>query len=514
MPPTTESTKDKLATWRRVTSPFAIDVRALALLRIALGLILFADLALRSTELGSMYADGAAYPLERARDLVRVPISLHLLSGAAWFQATLLGVGMLLAGLLVIGYRTRLVTLLSWYLLISLHHRSYYIQDVGDQLLRLLLLWCVFLPLGRRYSMDARFRAGTGDPLPGTVRSIASAGLLCQFATVYFFGALHKFNGATWRDGSALGMVLQDDVWIRPLGKLLAQAPALTRLMTHTTVWAELLLPLLLISPVATRLCRRVAIPLLAVFAVGIGSCMRLGIIPWLMTAGLIPFLSGALWDRLDRWLEARRPIAGPGEQRSAATALVDGAGPVPLRGRMAQRVLSTLLPGILFVQLFTANVDSLSFPGRVPAAIRKAEFYLGLDQAWAMYAPDPVVSSFRLNIRLDLEQGDPVLLGFGGQRPGWPDAGSFPPFEDLWYSYRGRTLLDYIVFPETARDLHPFLVWACRQWTRVHPDRPVRSAGLSKEVRAVRHVGRAPGELHDVLSTEPLVGHICTDHD
>ncbi|MFT5050921.1 MAG: hypothetical protein ACI8QZ_002327 [Chlamydiales bacterium] len=469
------------------------------MLRIALGLIVFVDLALRATELGVLYTDGAAYPLERARQTLFAPIALHLASGSAWVQGGLMGLGMLFAGLLVVGYRTRLMTVLTWYLVISLHHRVYHIQDVGDQLLRLLLLWCVFLPLGSRYSLDARSRRSSAT----TVTSIASAGLLCQVALLYFFGALHKLKGVTWHTGDALEMVLQDDVWVRPLGALLGQVPWMTRTMTYGTVWAELLLPLLLLSPFAMRACRTVAIPLLLLFALGIGSCLHLGVIPWVITAALVSFLPKAVWDRVDR----RLGVEQAGALRPGAVA------PVSMGARVLRVVAFGVLPGILFVQLFTANIDSLRFPGRIPVWIKKVEFCLGLDQAWGMYAPDPVVSSFRLKLRLDLEDGQRVEVDFGSERDGWPETEAFEPFDDLWTSYRGRMLLDNIVYPELAADLRSFLVWACREWTSAHPERPVLSAGLSKEVRSVRPGTRAPGAMHSVLRTEPLLGHVCTDH-
>jgi len=295
---------------------------------------------------------------------------------------------------------------------------------------------------------------------------------------------------------------------VRPLGELLGQVPWMTRALTHATVWAELLAPLLLLSPFALRACRTIVVPMLLFFAVGIGSCLLLGVIPFVISAALIPFLPTGVWSGLDRRLAAR---GWGGSDRGGK---IESIAARPASARAARAVFGTLLPGVLFLQLFTANIDSLSFPGRVPMVIKKAEFCLGLDQAWAMYAPDPVMSSFRLEMRLDVEHGDPVHLVFGGPRKGWPDVPTFEPVEEIWDSYRGRMLLDYIVYREQAHELRPFLVWACQQWTRAHPDRPVRSAGFSKEVRIVRQRGRSPGTLWPVLSRTPLVGHVCADHD
>ena len=81
-------------------------------------------------------------------------ISIHLANGTPQFQAVLFFLQALFAIGLLIGYRTRLITLLSWLLLTSLHARFRAILGGGDEYLRILLFWSLFLPLGARYSVD------------------------------------------------------------------------------------------------------------------------------------------------------------------------------------------------------------------------------------------------------------------------------------------------------------------------------------------------------------------------
>ena len=76
--------------------------------------------------------------------------------GAA--PATMKGaiVRVLLAVALLVGYRTRLATIGSWILLASIHVRLPVVINAGDTLLRVLLFWSIFLPLGAMWSVDAR----------------------------------------------------------------------------------------------------------------------------------------------------------------------------------------------------------------------------------------------------------------------------------------------------------------------------------------------------------------------
>ena len=113
-----------------------------------------------------------------------------------------------------IGYRTRLFQVLSLAMTTSLHERVLYAENWGTVVLAELLVWTLFLPLGRRFSVDAlraslRARPGetpedlaAGPPAPDATgpTSLAVLGLLLQIAIIYWFNFAYK-TGATWRDG-------------------------------------------------------------------------------------------------------------------------------------------------------------------------------------------------------------------------------------------------------------------------------------------------------------------------
>lgn len=104
---------------------FGCDPRGLALFRIGLGSILIIDLLSRAHDLTAHYSDFGILPRV---DLLTVANewrpSIHLMSGSAKIQACLLIVAGVIALALVVGYRTRIATALSWVLLLSLHTRN------------------------------------------------------------------------------------------------------------------------------------------------------------------------------------------------------------------------------------------------------------------------------------------------------------------------------------------------------------------------------------------------------
>jgi hypothetical protein len=143
----------------KIEELFGIDVRSLALFRIVIALILMIDLILRSTDLTAHYTDFGVLPRSYFFEMfpsLRFQINLHALGGSVFFESLLFVVAFVFAFLLLIGYRSQLSAFLSWILLISLQDRNILVLSGADILLRIILFWSLFLPLGAAFSVDAK----------------------------------------------------------------------------------------------------------------------------------------------------------------------------------------------------------------------------------------------------------------------------------------------------------------------------------------------------------------------
>src|SRR4030095_3258389 len=173
--------KSKKASLIKLEELFGIDLRSLALLRMGLALIVIGDLINRSFDLRAHYTDFGVLP---RKDLIESAsnfwhVSIHLINGSVLVQSLLfLAAGVLAVGLFF-GYRTRLVVPALWFLTISLHSRNLMINQGGDHLLRLLLFWGMFLPLGAVYSFDSALNSSTRQK-PIRVVSAVTVALLLQ----------------------------------------------------------------------------------------------------------------------------------------------------------------------------------------------------------------------------------------------------------------------------------------------------------------------------------------------
>lgn len=447
---------------------FAIDPRGLAALRIGLALLLLCDLALRTRDLRGLYTDEGVLPRWLLEDHLRPTlVPLHLLCGEPAFQAVLFGVAAAFAVLLGLGCYTRLATIGSWALLLSLHSRIALFIQFGDDVLRLLLFWGMFLPLGRCWSLDAR-RSGRGPAeRRRPVLSVAGAALLVQVASLYLFTGLLK-TGDDWRSGDAIAVVLQYDWWARPTAHFLLETfPGALHFGTWAVLVLEVLGGLLLFSPLATRALRIGLVYLVWLFQAGLGLSIRLGLMPWINAAAVLPFLPAAWWDELERLFAspARRLglVRGPAEPRPGATPA--GARRGPARGVDGAVAL-------LLLYMVASNVASLSERLQLPGPLVWVGDVLRIHQRWAMFAPDPPRDDGWYVIPGRLRNGAVVNLWWTGPGLSWArPAGLAEGHRSLsWSVWEGRLKEKTFDRPELLDLRRRYAEWQCRQWNARHP--------------------------------------------
>ena len=112
--------------FQKIREIFTLDLRSLALFRIALGLLIIGDLFTRSVDLTAHYTDAGVLPASTLFDIYgsRVYASIHVIaSGSLTAEALVFALHAIAAIALLVGYRTRLATVLCWYLSVSLQFR-------------------------------------------------------------------------------------------------------------------------------------------------------------------------------------------------------------------------------------------------------------------------------------------------------------------------------------------------------------------------------------------------------
>lgn len=339
----------------------ALDLRSLAAFRIGLGAIVLVDLAGRVGDCATLYASGGLATRLGGWPLYGPGTSPALVTLLFAIQAVA-------AVALVLGVRARLAAAATWFLLLCLHHRNPFVLNAGDALLRLLLLWSMFLPIGARFSLDAR----RGAPAAAIVRSPATLALAVQVVSVYAFTLVLK-SGAAWLpDGTALYLALSSDALATDLGHALTAWPSVLHALTYAVLAIEAIAPLLLIAPGARpRLAGAAA---LVGLHLGIALCMRVGLFPFVSIVAVLPLLPPELWR--DRGAAAEPAVGRRGPRAVHAVCLIGLAG-------LLLHDAGTIVPS-----------------ARPPGPVRAAIAAVGLDHRWDMFAPGPPSTRDELWVR------------------------------------------------------------------------------------------------------------------
>ena len=267
-----------------------IDGRSLALFRVLIALLVIGDVLSRARNFSFYYTDDGPVSQELAESWTGEAFSFFYYTSDPTILGALFAVHAGVALLLLIGYKTRLMALLTFLFVISLDHHNPLVLSYADTLFRLLTFWAVFLPLGARWSVDAVHR---GEPRKSFV-GIASAAVMIQMVLMYFINATNKHGSSLWRDGEAAIIVFGIDEMTFLLGNSMRAIPEFIQL--GGWVWFTILFA----SPLLILLQGRWRLPLLLTFMGGhlsFAITVRIGAFAYVALAGLLLFIPREFYD-------------------------------------------------------------------------------------------------------------------------------------------------------------------------------------------------------------------------
>ncbi|MEE3329836.1 MAG: HTTM domain-containing protein [Myxococcota bacterium] len=464
----------------RLRELFAIDIRSLAVVRMGLATMIVVDLLDRGRHIAEFYTDAGIAPRSLIDKIDPVALSYHMLGSSYGFEAALFAAAGVFAVMLFVGYRTRVASVVSWLLLASLQNRNHLVNLGGDAELERVLFWCLFLPLGACWSLDAR-REGRREP-PGTaVCSVASAAVLLQVAFMYLFSGLAKSGPAWTSDFDAIYLALHNDFMVTEWGTWFRQFEGLLGGMTPVVLTFELIAIFFFFSPFATGPLRCLMILAVWSFHFGLASMIRLSTFPFVSAVCVLVYLPRWFWDRLD----ARRGV------------------PVEPGVRVIETPSKLLQAGIAAGLLYTAVLLTSQVTARfdMPAPLFQMGHALQFNHDWGLYAPEPTPYSMRRQVVAGLADRTGVanlLAEDGGEN--WRDV------QAIHDSERFRTYLKNWVTPRFHDDVSVYGQWLCEQWNAdaqgPRAVRWVRWLVFSEEI--------LPGGKRGPEVREELFTHIC----
>ncbi|MDQ2050572.1 HTTM domain-containing protein [Natronolimnohabitans sp. A-GB9] len=332
-----------------------IDTRALAAFRIAAGLLIVADILLRFRNFTFFYTETGVVPQSLATEMTADnAFSVYYFTTDSTVIAALFALTILIAIQLIVGYKTRIATVLSFLLVVSLDHHNPLVLSFADTLFRMLLFWAMFLPLGERWSVDAVH----ADSSPRTgITSLASAAILAQVVYMYVLNGYHKRESELWTGGEATPLIMGLDNTTFLLGELMRNVPTLLQYGGVTWYYMLLFAWLLILLRGNTRAF------FVAMFIAGHASfaiTVRIGAFPYVAMAGLLLFLQAPVWDRLEALV---RSVTFDGSRLAHVRTELERLGSRLPRARIDSKTLGHVRTTVYTIALVVAVVSLLVVP-------------------------------------------------------------------------------------------------------------------------------------------------------
>jgi len=452
---------------KKIQEIFSVDLRTLAFFRMSLAAVLFYDLCWRAVDLCAHYTDQGIIPraVLLASPYYRQFWSAYFIDGGTNFTIFLFLVNAVALIVLFLGYRTRLMTFVCWFLLVSLHNRNPLVLTGGDTILRLLLFWSMFLPLGAVWSADASASKG---PVPSyKFFSIGTVALYLQFLMIYFFAWASKTGTQWWPEGAAVYYALSIEYMTTHWGSLLLHAPGwLLKTLTYGVYWFECSVPLLFFI----KRFRMILVILLMAMHTGFALALELGIFPLGGVLTAIILVPGYFWDksflkqRMERWAAFLSKMTGQWAHSSAEDCFV----------------LNTIEKGFVIICLIAAvsfNVEGMQkFPPFLPQAARQFIYTVRINQSWAMFSPQPSQTTGWYVLEAGEKDGAKIDLASGGRAVSYEK----PADVSLLYgNCRWRKFQNNIGRREFARYRKFYADYLCRTWNARHTKDPVENLSI-----------------------------------
>lgn len=338
----------------RLLTDRPVSLYAASVLRIGYGLLYLTFLLREFPHRDEIWGPGSPWTPALARQLFGQTgwnSILTLSDNRAYFELCY-ALALVTSALFLLGWRTRVTSILFAVVVVSFHARAIFMTDGGDNLLLLMSLYLVLTACGRRWSLDARrhrLKAAGEGKAPQPVRSrsaqqlrdaritlttvVHNCGMFVIAAQVCFLygsAGLYKVQGASWGNGTALHYVLNLELfqpWAA-LSHFVDQHTVLIAIAGYMTVLLQVAFPFVLFG----RLKYPVLTMLLGMH-IGIAVLMGLPLFSGAMIVADAVFLPDRFYTYLPR---LRRHAARPTGMRRPTPTRAAGSGSVPPQGRPA----------------------------------------------------------------------------------------------------------------------------------------------------------------------------------
>lgn len=274
---------------------------SLAFFRLFFGGVLILNAIIMSTDLLTWYGPLGVYSLETYKANTQDVFNLFKFLPASDFSVYFLfGIHMVSAYFLAVGFWTNLSAAFAFITLVSFQDRNYGVLNSGDIVLRLFLLFLIFAPSNRFYSVDAKNALKKGNPLQQNISTYMLRFGQVQLMFIYLIATIQKLNGDTWLNGETVYYVSRLADFERFRVPFIFENMITLKLLT----WATLVIEFAGGALLWIKELRYPTLLALLCLHLGLEISLNIPIFQWAMISTLILFLEPKDSARIVNWIQ------------------------------------------------------------------------------------------------------------------------------------------------------------------------------------------------------------------
>lgn len=305
-----------------------------------------------------------------------------------------------------IGYRSKLMSILAFGLLWSIHQRNPIVLSGPDEILINFLFISLFLPLGSRYSL---FRS-RDYITQNRYLSFGTFYALFFIGMVYFYQAFLK-SGHLWENGEALAFALQETIWTKSTASYLLSFPELCAVLSDMAKWIEYAIFPLLFLPLMNKWSRFSSGILLLILHWTIFVFLDLGLFPIIVPMFVVLLFPSEFFDKLEAFFKKRKRTFEPLTLNRFR--FIDS--------KKVRLISNAFLIGIFVIINWKASLTIPSMNKSLPemSFMKKINHSSLFYQYWGFYCPNPSITHGWYKVvgindrgeKIDLKNGKPLSL-------------------------------------------------------------------------------------------------------
>lgn len=277
-----------------------------SILRVGFGILILYSYAINYTQRHFLWGPYGITTTEYSVQFKR--FTLYSISDSIIYFELIFHLGIIVAMLFTVGYRTRFMTILNFVFLYSIYQQNLSILDGGNNIMTIILFFLIFVNTNEYLSVDQHLIRGKDKKNNVYFNILHNFGILAiivQLCILYLNSSLYKVMGESWQNGTAIYYILQVKEFNLPwISNIVLSSDFLIVFITYFTVLIQVAFPFLLFNKVTKY------IALLLIVPMHLGIAFVMGLITFSFTMIFIDavLISDNDYKKIYAYLERKIP--------------------------------------------------------------------------------------------------------------------------------------------------------------------------------------------------------------